>query len=102
MSRLNHQYWEFKIFFATKASSNDMEEPLGILVSVKFGDTTIYLIGVTNNKGKKFQANYVLLWEAILEAQRNGCKWFDIGGLNKTTPKGISHFKKVYSLIYTI
>jgi lipid II:glycine glycyltransferase (peptidoglycan interpeptide bridge formation enzyme) len=45
-----------------------------------------------------------LLWEAILHAKKDGCEWFDIGGLNETTPKGIAHFKQglnseLYSLV---
>ena len=30
----------------------------------------------------------------ILDAKNNGCMWFDIGGLDATTPQGIAHFKK--------
>ena len=51
-------------------------------------------LGVTNNTGKKLQANSVLLWEAIIHSKYLGCKWFDIGGLSEETPKGIADFKK--------
>ena len=30
----------------------------------------------------------------MLESKDDGCKWFDIGGLDETTPKGIAHFKR--------
>ena len=45
-----------------------------------------------------------MLWESILNAKENGCRWFDIGGLSEDTPSGIAHFKKginaeMYSLI---
>ena len=40
------------------------------------------------------QANSVLLWHAILQAKRSGCRWFDVGGLGKSTPRGIAEFKK--------
>jgi len=49
---------------------------------------------LTDEAGRKLQANYVLLWHAIQHAKRAGCRWFDIGGLNKTTPPGIAHFKQ--------
>ena len=94
MAEQNHEDWVFNIFTAKARDSNNSEEYLGILVSIEHGDTAIYLIGATTDKGRKYQSNYVLLWEAILEAGRNGCRWFDIGGLNETTPKGIAHFKK--------
>ncbi len=65
-----------------------------MLVSIRHGDTATYLIGITNNEGRELQVNYALLWQAILDAKKNGCMWFDIGGLDATTPKGIAHFKK--------
>ena len=52
------------------------------------------MIGISNNEGRELQVNYVLLWQAILDAKKNGCMWFDIGGLDATTPIGIAHFKK--------
>jgi lipid II:glycine glycyltransferase (peptidoglycan interpeptide bridge formation enzyme) len=69
-------------------------EIIGILVTIQYGDFSEYLIGATNEQGRANQANSVLLWEAILEAKRNGCKWFDVGGLAMNTQKGIADFKK--------
>ena len=41
--------------------------------------------------------------QALLDAKKNGYIWFDIGGLDSTTPKGIAHFKKgVQSAHYLI
>jgi len=96
--------WEFTLFTANEEGSTDINESIGILVSLRHGDTSTYFIGTTNDIGRKLQVNYVLLWEAILYAKKNGCEWFDIGGLNATTPKGIAHFKsgvnsELYSLI---
>jgi lipid II:glycine glycyltransferase (peptidoglycan interpeptide bridge formation enzyme) len=85
--------WEFTLFTAKEEGSKDANESIGILVSLRHGDTSTYFIGTTNDIGRKLQVNYVLLWEAVLYAKRNGCEWFDIGGLNATTPKGIAHFK---------
>lgn len=94
MSQKRHRFWNFNIFFAKSKEKGRIEDILGILVSVDYGDKSMYLIGVTSKEGRKLQANYVLLWEAILEAKRKGCIFFDIGGLNETTPLGIAHFKK--------
>lgn len=69
-------------------------EHLGMLVSVRCGDTSVYLVGTTTENGRKCQANSVLLWQAILKARADGCTWFDIGGLNETTPRGIASFKR--------
>jgi len=83
--------WKFMMLVAKQHETN---EDLGVLVSIRTGDTATYLIGYANEKGKKLQANSVLLWNAILQAKMDGCAWFDIGGLNEITPKGIASFKK--------
>ena len=103
-AKKDQKNWIFNIFTAKAKDSSDLEESLGVLVSIEHGDTAIYLIGATTNEGRKYRTIYVLFWEAILKAHRNGCQWFDIGGLNETTPKGIIQFKtglkaNPYSLI---
>ena len=100
MARNNHKLWSFNIL---KAIDKD-ENLLGYLVTIDHGDTSIYLIGLTTEEGRRFQANYVMLWEAILNAKKTGCMQFDIGGLTDETPKGVAHFKnglkpEMYSLI---
>jgi len=95
--------WKFTLFIANEPESTDIKESIGMLVSVRHGDTATYLIGSTDEKGRKLQVNYLLLWEAILLAKKEGCRWFDIGGLNETTPKGIAHFKQgVNATPYTL
>ena len=91
----------FSLFQAEDSSSKDF---LGLLVLLIHGDTATYFIGLTNEKGRQMNTNYALLWEAILYAKKIDCCWFDIGGLDNTTPEGITHFKKglnsnLYSLI---
>lgn len=85
--------WQFDLFIARVANAQASDEPIGMLVCVRHGDTATYLIGSTNELGRQMQANSVLLWQAILHAKRSGCAWFDIGGLNASTPKGIAEFK---------
>lgn len=86
--------WQFSLFVARESASVIEDEPLGVLVTIRSGDTTMYLIGSTSEKGRQLQANSVLLWHAILYAKRSGCAWFDIGGLSEATPKGIAEFKR--------
>lgn len=100
LANKKHPLWHFNIFKASDKNGN----LLGYLVTVDHGDTSIYLIGVTTDEGRRLQANYVMLWEGILNAKRMSCLTFDIGGLTKDTPKGIAHFKnglkpRMYSLI---
>lgn len=94
LSKESGYRWEFNLFIAKENSKSESEDSIGMLVCIRHGDTATYLIGETNDIGRKKQANYVLLWEAILYSKDSGARWFDIGGLDTTTTKGISHFKK--------
>lgn len=84
--------FKFNLYVALDGSGTN--QALGVLVTLQFGDVSEYLIGATNEMGRANQANSVLLWEAILDAKRNSCLWFDVGGLAENTPKGIADFKK--------
>ena len=64
-----------------------------VVISYHF-DTATYLVGWSSPKGRKQQANYLLLWQAIKDAKISGMHWFDMGGTTKNTPTGIAHFKK--------
>jgi lipid II:glycine glycyltransferase (peptidoglycan interpeptide bridge formation enzyme)/dTDP-4-amino-4,6-dideoxygalactose transaminase len=86
--------WQFNIFFAHEQFDTNHNNPLGVLVTIRSGDTVIYLIGSTSFKGRQMQANSVLLWQAILQAKEAGASWFDIGGLNDLTPKGVAEYKR--------
>ncbi len=91
----NGTNWSFNAYIA---ESNNFEvsstEITGMLVSICHGDTATYLIGSSNLEGRKLNANYLLLWKSILDAKAFGCKYFDLGGINNNTPKGIAHFKR--------
>lgn len=86
----SNEDFQFCQYFATEFGS---AEVVGILVSITHGDTATYLLGNTNSNGRKLNANYGMLWEAIIDAKNAGCVWFDLGGINKNTPKGVAHFK---------
>lgn len=85
--------WQFTLLISYKAKDLEAKEPLGTVVYVRHGNTSTYFIGLTSQEGRNLNVNYVLLWQAILDAKDNGCSWFDIGGMDITTPKGIAHFK---------
>ena len=90
MAEKSNEDWVFCYYEARKKTSNDI---CGILVSIIHGDTATYVIGNTDNCGRKLNANYAMLWQAVTDAMAENCKWFDLGGINKNTPKGIAHFK---------
>ena len=85
-------------------SAHKNEQVAGMVVSVSHGTTSTYLIGYTNESGRKTNANYLLLWQAILDARGAGKIYFDLGGFNENTPKGVKKFKsglkgEIYSLV---
>lgn len=94
LSHNQSKLYKFNLFVATEGSEITHPSVVGVLVTIQFGDISEYLIGATNDRGRAQQANSVLLWEAVLDAKRNGCRWFDVGGLSENTPTGIADFKK--------
>ena len=82
-------------FTKYKVYKTSFENKLSGFVFIAYhGDTATYLIGWTSYEGRKQNANYILLWNAICQAKKLSLKWFDMGGVNKNTPKGIRHFKQ--------
>jgi len=63
-------------------------------VSSMLGDTCVYVLGASNEEGLRSKASYVLQWHVIQEARKQGCRWYDLCGINpQTNPSGY-HFKK--------
>ena len=52
-------------YYLSKSPENN--QITGILVSIRHGSTSTYLIGATNSDGRKYNANYAMLWAAILK-----------------------------------
>jgi lipid II:glycine glycyltransferase (peptidoglycan interpeptide bridge formation enzyme) len=70
-------------------------EKLGSICIASYGNTCMYLIGATNNAGRKVNANHYLIWNALCEMKKRGYRWFDVGGAHPdNTPQGILHFKR--------
>lgn len=58
------------------------------------GDTSVYLLGATNNAGRKIGASYLLQWHTIIESKKRGCSWYDLGGVDKIKNPNVYKFKK--------
>lgn len=68
---------------------------LGSILIAPYGNTCMYLIGATNNTGRKVNTNHYLIWNAVCEMKKRGYRWFDLGGVHPdNTPLGILHFKR--------
>ena len=101
LSNQSSETYNFNYYVSKSPENNQI---IGILVSIRHGSTSTYLIGATNIEGRKYNANYAMLWAAILNSKKKGCLWYDLGGINENTTEGIKRFKtrlngEAYNLI---
>ena len=75
ISNLSKQHesinWKFNIYFAYHKDDIDKLSPFGSLLSIISGDTCTYVIGTTNDNGRKLKASNFLLWQAILDSKNS-------------------------------
>ena len=57
------------------------QEIIALIVVSTQSNNSIYLIGWTNDLGRKLRANNLLLWESIVYLKKNNFTIFDLGGL---------------------
>jgi len=69
-------------------------QPVGGHLSSISGDTSVYLLGATNDVGRKTGAAYLLQWHAITESKQAGCRWYDLGGVDKEKNPHVYLFKQ--------
>lgn len=70
------------------------KEVIAAILLIKHGQSCTYLMGWNGEKGRRLNANNILLWTAIKELKQRGCAWFDLGGLDDIRTPAISHFKR--------
>jgi len=75
--------------------AHDGDEALGWALIVRYGMTAEYLVGVSRDAGRTVSAGQVLLWRALCAMKADGCRFFDVGGMDReNTPAGIYQFKE--------
>jgi hypothetical protein len=65
----------------------------GVVASIH-GDTAVYLLGASNALGRTTNAAYLLQWEVIEAAAAQGCRWYDLGGIDPVGNPGVHRFKE--------
>lgn len=66
---------------------------VGALVISQFGDNAVYLLGATNDEGRRLKAAYLLHWQAMMWLKAKGVRWYDLGGVDALRNSGGFHFK---------
>lgn len=63
-------------------------------VTSMLGDTCVYLLGATEQEALNTKASYLLQWDAITTAKKQGFRWYDLGGIDPIASSGVYDFKK--------
>lgn len=69
------------------------DQPHAALVVTDVGNTGIYLLGATGEAGLKSKASYLLQWRMMEFLKAQGCRFYDLGGINPEGNPGVYHFK---------
>jgi len=62
-------------------------------ICTAIGETGVYLFGATNDQGMKNKGSYLLQWKAIQWMKNNGCRYYNLNGINPQKNPGSYHFK---------
>jgi len=57
------------------------------------GDTCIYMLGASNEEGRRRKASYLLQWKTIEAAKAAAARWYDLGGIDPKANPGVYRFK---------
>ena len=57
------------------------------------GNTGVYLFGACNELGMTTNGSYLVQWEAIQWLKQEGCRWYNLNGINPENNPGTYHFK---------
>lgn len=63
-------------------------------VGSSLGDTSVYILGASNEAALKLKATYLLQWHVLCTARARGCLWYDLGGIDPEANPGVFHFKE--------
>lgn len=80
--------YKMRIFLCT----SDGKSSAGIICAA-VGETGVYLFGATNDQGMANKGSYLLQWKAIQWMKNNGCRYYNLNGINPLKNPGSYHFK---------
>lgn len=68
--------------------------PVSGVVASAMGDSAIYVLGATSDKGLDAKGSYLLQWSLIQWLKENGIRGYDLGGIDPLQNAGVYHFKR--------
>jgi hypothetical protein len=69
------------------------DQPSCGAVCTAIGTTGVYLFGACNDAGLKTNGSYLIQWKAIQWLKDQGCRWYNLNGVNPDANPGTYHFK---------
>jgi lipid II:glycine glycyltransferase (peptidoglycan interpeptide bridge formation enzyme) len=82
------EFLKMRVFICHKGDT-----PIAALVGSSIGDTGQYLLGASNDIGLKIPGAYLLQWRMIEWLKQNGCRRYDLGGIDPINGSGVYKFK---------
>jgi hypothetical protein len=70
------------------------ESRIAAILVCRHGRACTFLAGVNTPAGETRGAHYLLMWSIMREMQRQGCEWFDVGGIDEARTPGVAQFKR--------
>lgn len=64
------------------------------VVCSTIGNSAVYLLGATSEKGMKTRGSYLLQWEMLKWLKEKGTRYYDLGGIDPEGNPGVYHFKE--------
>jgi hypothetical protein len=66
-------------------------------ICTTFGNTGMSLFGATSNRGKKYNASYLLHWRMLEWMKSRGCQFNDLNGINPIENPSLYEFKSRFA-----
>ncbi|MBT4277973.1 peptidoglycan bridge formation glycyltransferase FemA/FemB family protein [Candidatus Falkowbacteria bacterium] len=70
-----------------------LDEVIAGAIIGQFGNTCVYLHGVSGDRYRNVMAPYLLQWQIMLDIKQNGYKFYDFGGIKSEKSKSSSQTK---------
>ena len=69
------------------------DEPVTVHATSNLGESGVFLLSASSEKGYECRASYVAWWKAIIDAKNKGLRKYDTGGIDFEKAPGIARFK---------
>ncbi len=69
------------------------DEPVTVHATSNLGETGVFLLSASSEKGYECRASYVAWWKAIIGSKKKGMRKYDTGGIDFEKAPGIARFK---------